>query len=301
MLALEDRLQKKIKRAAAAVGVREVLPGVREVQVNLTESRDEIERLRAEDASLFETGGASALSGEAYRRRLEDFIKDPLNRESLDALPWGSGAAFGKSNVDEPAIVFCAHITGADEPWFRYVALDDALAVQYQTDEESGELRPRVSSETLTCLNRADTSDALPTPENVISDEVYSAAFSAWEVAQADIVERWKFLTDPANLRPKTPKAMRDALEVIGAYGAHLGEKADRLVDKLDAPHSLRIQRAVRAIVDDEGLSGRQKADELDDLARRMNLQPYKAPEPREPITEDDVHVVAWSAVLPAD
>jgi len=30
-----------------------------------------------------------------------------------------------------------------------------------------------------------------------------------------------------------------------------------------------------------------------------MNLQPYQAPEPREPITEDDVHVVAWSAVLP--
>ncbi|HET6498387.1 MAG TPA: helicase-related protein, partial [Coriobacteriia bacterium] len=63
MLALEERLQMKIKRAAAAVGVREVLPGVKEIQVDLTESRDEIARLRAEDASLFETGGASALSG----------------------------------------------------------------------------------------------------------------------------------------------------------------------------------------------------------------------------------------------
>jgi len=299
MLALEDRLQKKIKRAAAAVGVREVLPGVREVQVNLTESRDEIERLKAEDASLFETGGASALSGEAYRRRLEDFIKDPLNKESLDALPWGSGAAFAKSSVDEPAIVFCARITGSEEPWFRYVPLDDSLGVQYEADDEAGAVRPRISSETLACLSRADTTDAQPTPENVINDEIYAAAFTAWEVAQADIVARWNFLTDPANLRPKTPAAMRNAVQLVRTYGGHLGDKADRLVDKLDAPHSPRIQRAVREILGDEEVGDRQKVDALDELAKRMNLQPYKAPEPREPITEDDVHVVVWSAVVP--
>jgi len=39
--------------------------------------------------------------------------------------------------------------------------------------------------------------------------------------------------------------------------------------------------------------------DALDELARRMNLQEYSAPEPRDPITDEDVHVVAWSAVLP--
>ncbi len=300
MLALEERLQQKIKRAAAAVGVREVLPGVREVQVNLTESRDEIARLQAEDASLFETGGASALSGEAYRRRLMDFIKQMANQEALDALPWGSGAAFAKRGIDEPAIVFCASIAGSAEPWFRYVALDDAYGVQRYMDDETGVSRVRISSETLTCLSRADTGDVPPTPENVITDEIYAAAFAAWEHAHADIVERWNYLTDPANLRPVIPKAMRDAVAVVRAHGAHL-ERADRLVEMLEAPHSPRIQRLVRAIVDDDGTSGRSKVDALDELARRMNLQPYVEPEPRAPITEDDVHVVAWCAVLPEE
>lgn len=298
MLALEERLQRKIKRAAAAVGVREVLPGVKEVQVNLTESRDEIARLQAEDASLFETGGASALSGESYRRRLMDFIKQSANREALDALPWGSGAAFAKRGIEEPAIIFCANIVGSAEPWFRYVALDDAYGVQRYTDDETGVSRVRISSETLTCLSRADTGDVPPTPENVITDEIYAAAFAAWEHALADIVEKWNYLTDPANLRPVIPKAMRDAVAVIRAHGSHL-ERSDRLVEMLEAPHSPRIQRAVRTIVDDDDASGRSKVDALDELARRMNLQPYVDPEPREPISEDDVHVVAWCAVLP--
>ncbi len=301
ILELEDRLQHKIKRAAAAVGVGEVLPGMQEVPVNLTESRAEIERLKAEDASLFEDSGAAALSGEAYRRRLEDFIRDTVNREMLEAMAWGSGAAFVKPSVDEPAIIFCADIEGSDEPWFRYVPLDDALCVQQERDEYTGEMRPKVSHETLACLSRADTGGAQPSPENVISDEIYAAAFAAWEVAQRDIVEQWNFMADPANLRPKTPAAMRDAVQLVRAYGSELGDNADKLVDKLDAPHSPRVQRAVRAVLKDEEASGREKVRALDELAGRLNLQPYKAPAPREKITEDDVHVVVWSAVLPSD
>ena len=174
------------------------------------------------------------------------------------------------------------------------------IGVQHFEDEETGQTRPRISSETLTCLSRADTGDAPPLPENVITDEIYAAAFAAWEYAQADIVERWNYLTDPANLRPVIPKAMRDGVAVVRAHGAHL-ERSDRLVEMLEAPHSPRIQRLVRAIVDDESTSGRVRVDALDELARRMNLQLYREPEPREPITEDDVHVVAWCAVLPGE
>jgi hypothetical protein len=277
-----------------------VLPGVKEVQVNLTESREEIERLKAEDASLFENGGASALSGESYRRRLEKFIKLPSNEELLRSLPWGVGAAFAKAGVTEPAIVFCADIAGSKEPWFRYVPLDDVLSPQSEEDPETGQRRFKVSSEILACLSRADTGDLEPWPENVITDEIYAAAFSAWEVAQLDIVEHWNFLTDPANLRPKTPKTMLDAVRLVRAYGGHLGDRADALVDKLDAPHSPRIQRAVRAVLVDEEMTERGRVEALEELAKRMNLQAYRAPEPREPITDEDVHVVAWSAVLPA-
>ena len=93
---------------------------------------------------------------------------------------------------------------------------------------------------------------------------------------------------------------MRDAVQLIRASGGHLGDRADKLVDTLDAPHSLRIQRAVRAGLASEDTSSVTRVDALDDLAKRMNLQPYNAPEPREPITDEDVHVVAWSALVPA-
>ena len=70
LLGLEERLQRKLKQAAAAVGVGQVLPGFAGRDVTFTETRDEIDRLRREDASLFEEAGPSALSGEEYRRAL---------------------------------------------------------------------------------------------------------------------------------------------------------------------------------------------------------------------------------------
>jgi hypothetical protein len=68
---LEEWLQRKLRQAAAAVGVGQVLPGFADRELNFTETRDEIDRLRREDASLFEEAGPSALYGEEYWRTLE--------------------------------------------------------------------------------------------------------------------------------------------------------------------------------------------------------------------------------------
>jgi hypothetical protein len=75
MLGIEERLQRKL-RQAAAVGVGEVLPGFAGQDVNFTETREEIARLRREEASLFQEGNPSALSGEEYRRTLEHELAD---------------------------------------------------------------------------------------------------------------------------------------------------------------------------------------------------------------------------------
>ena len=47
LLGLEERLNRKIKQAAAAIGVSEVLPGSNASDVVYTESREEIDRLRS--------------------------------------------------------------------------------------------------------------------------------------------------------------------------------------------------------------------------------------------------------------
>ena len=49
------------------MGVGQALPGFAGRDVTFTETRDEIDRLRREVASLFEEAGPSALSGEEYR------------------------------------------------------------------------------------------------------------------------------------------------------------------------------------------------------------------------------------------
>jgi hypothetical protein len=54
-------------------------------EVTFTETRDEIERLQREDATLFEIGGTgrSALSGEEYRQELRRALDNPTLAKGL--------------------------------------------------------------------------------------------------------------------------------------------------------------------------------------------------------------------------
>ncbi|GIH73029.1 SNF2-related protein [Sphaerimonospora thailandensis] len=289
-LGLEERLQRKLKQASAATGVGEVLPGFSGRDVNLTEAREEIERLRREEATLFETGGASALSGEEYRRRLQkEFSNNPQLRDAVLRLPWGSGTGFTRAGRAQPGLVFCARIGDHPRPWFRYVPLTEELAV---THDEEG--RAVVIDDTLACLAAADPGD--PATPAELSDVMYKAAFAAWAHAKQHIYETWTYNTDPAHLQPSIPKVMRDAAELVRQHGAHLGERQDELVDRLQAPYSPRILRAVRQGLTESG-TPRQRVDHVADLADRLGLVRQPAPVPLPPITEDDVRLVCWIAV----
>src|ERR1035437_6016881 len=73
LLALEFRIRRKLAQAAASIGVEsEVIPGATTHEVVFTEEREEIERLRQQDATIFETAGEDihAHSGEEYRQEL---------------------------------------------------------------------------------------------------------------------------------------------------------------------------------------------------------------------------------------
>ena len=300
LLGLEERLQNKLKQAAAAVGVGDVLPGFAGREVNLTETRDQIERLKAEDAALFESGGSAALSGEDFRRRLERALRDILTRSTVLELPWGAGTGFVRPDA-EPGVVFCARIGDQPQPWFRYVPLTVDLSVQTRpvTHEDGDVLVPVVVDDTLACLAHADPNE--PSTERVLSDSMYHAAFDAWAVAREHIVTVWNHLADPANSRPDIPRSLRTAAQFVRDYGLHLGNWQNELIDRLEAPHAPRIQRIVHGILGSPDKTPGQKVDELSSLARRNNLTPYKAPEPKPFIGADDVHLVCWSAVTPSE
>ncbi|MCY4632123.1 MAG: helicase-related protein [bacterium] len=129
LLGLEERLHLKLTQAAASIGVGEVLPGQTGRDTTFTETREEIERIRREDATLFERGGTArgALSGEEYRQELRRAVEQG-HREHIEGLPWGSGSGMAVAGGDgRTGYVFCVQVGDRPQPLFR--------CVEYGADE----------------------------------------------------------------------------------------------------------------------------------------------------------------------
>lgn len=288
LLGLEERLHRKIKQAAAAVGVGEILPGSATADVTFAETRDEIERLRAEDPTMFELGGPrrSALSGEEYRQELRKALESPELAESIKTLPWGSGSGMAIAAPPDtpPGYVFCVRVGNHPTPQFRFVALPADAA-------------PTIIDDTLACLDRARPAHDWDTPRD-LDEDVYQTAFAAWDVARANIVERWNHLADPANLAPVVPPVMRRAAQTVRdhAVGADI-ETIDRATDALEAPYAERILRLFRDAMTTEDPPAR--ADAILTLVEELGLEPPPPPEPMPEINPSDVHLVCWVALVP--
>jgi len=286
LLGLEERLLRKISQAAKSIGVEdEVLPGSEISEQTFAETREEIERLRGKDATLFETGGElhHAFSGEEYRQELRAGLADPQVAALIRALPWGSGSGLARTG-DQRGYVFCARIADHPDPTFAYVAFED-------------DGPPDVVTDTLTCLSHAHADPETP---RVMDDETHRLAYEAWAAARARIFNDWQHATDPRNLQPAIPKAMRDAADILRTNPPPELEQRDldRLVDAVEAPYGPRIQRVIREAL----RSSENPTDQARAIAARvaeLGLQPAPSPEPLPVITPDDVHLVCWQAIVP--
>ena len=318
LLGLEERLHRKIKQAAASVGVGWVMPGQETpVDVTFTETREEIKRLRREEAGLFERGGTSrgALSGEEYRQELRQALETSDLASRIKTLPWGSGSGMAASPGHRPGYVFCARVADAPQPKFRFV---ERPTPKGRTDKpqrwlpaetllgetptipsgESHPPAPRVDDNTLACLDRARPPDGFNTPR-LLDDATYHGAFAAWELARDDIVEKWNFLSDKANLEPRVPPALRRAANTVRSHppAGVTQEEIDRAVDTLQAPYPERTIRAFRAVLASPDKPTQQSRIILDTIGS-MGLQPYTPPQPLPEISHDDVHLVCWLALV---
>ena len=225
LLQLEVRLHRKISQAAASVGIEgEVLPGSKVREVTFTETRDEIEALRSEDASLFESGGevGGAYSGEEYRQELRAGLENPEVERLIRALSWGSGSGVATSGTDR-GFVFCARVGNYPTPRYCYVRF-----------EETG--HTHTVHDTLACLAHAH---ATPDTQRVLDESSHQLAYDAWSVARSSLLESWQFATDPRNLQPVVPKTMRDAAAVVREHppAGYPQAVVDGLVDALEAPY----------------------------------------------------------------
>ncbi|MEH0975170.1 helicase-related protein [Micromonospora sp. CPCC 205546] len=296
LLGLEERLQRKLKQAAAAVGIGHVLPGVDPVERVITETRERIQQIRREEAVLFDDDSNAALSGEEYRRKLANAFQHRGTRDRVMALPWGSGTGMIRDGA-EPGIVFCARIGDHPKPWYRYVPLNPDLTVQHVPNGDGAQV-PYVVDDTLSCLAHADPRS--PETSAHLPETVYQAAFDAWAAAQADIYAKWTVQTDPANLAPPIPRVMRDAAALVTEHGAFLGDAQDPLAAQLNAPYVLRIQREVRHVLNTPDTPTREKIEVLRDLATRFGLTPPPPVAPLPAIIQDDIYLVSWVGIVPA-
>ncbi|MCE2941458.1 MAG: helicase-related protein [Gemmatimonadota bacterium] len=278
MLALENRIRRKLAQAVATVGLdSEILPGVDAVDRNFADDVEEIRRLRAGDAGIFENAGEAAYghSGEEYRQELRKALQE--RQAELDALPWGAGS--GLARGDRPGHFFCARL--GDHVVLRFVPANPELPIE---------------RDALTCL-RMITCE-LDT-RRVLSDDMRAAAYTAWEKARADIVAEWNRAADPANLSPSVRPLFRIAASHVRDFPVPgmTREEHVRLIECLEAPRDFRDERALRSVFTPEGVDGERTTAAIAALVAERGYQPFRAPEPLPEAEGTDVQLVVWMAV----
>ena len=291
LLHLEETLERKLAQAEAAVGAGVVLPGrTPSKQVIFSDTREQIDQLYNENAELLESRGSSAaLSGEEYRRRLSLVLQDPFSRHDVEALPYGSGSGFENSKIRGNGYVFCMKIGNHEKPWFRFIPVDKNWKPIFV------EGKNLVNDDMLTSLVAADPEN--PNKERWMTDQVYDSAFEAWAVARDSAFSAWSYLTDPINLKPDSPKAFRDATQLVIQSGQFLTQEIQKeLLGKLNAVPSKKVERAVRTAL---SLSGTEKERILavKEEVEAAGLQKPEPPKPLAVVTQNQVRLICWMAV----
>jgi hypothetical protein len=275
LLELERRIRAKLTTAAHTVGVESaVIPGAEAFEVVFADEREEIERLRQGDPTIFVSGGQkqNAYSGEEYRQELRKGLEKYA--DEIRKLPWGSGSSM---LGEQDGHFFCARI--GDRLFLRFLP--------------KGAVEPK--RDNLECLRLiACPEDSAAQPADL------NDAYSAWETARADIFNDWTRDTDPANIQPRVSRGLRDAAEHLRRFPPANFEQSEieRAINSIEAPMPNREERALKEIfARNREKNPRQASMELVAEIKRLGLEPFTPPAPLDPIEPEDVRLICWMAV----
>ena len=270
-----------------------MLPGRKGREVVLADAANADEIVEQIEDLVETRGSSAALSGEEYRRRLWNaFEQDPLLAREAKDLPYGSGSGYENPRLDGNAYVFCVKIAGHAQPWFRLVPATADWEPVYIDGVPAVEADPR-NADTLRALIAADPGG--PRTPRWMDDTVYDRAYDAWAVAQESIHERWQELTDPNNLQPESPKAFRDAFDLVRAEGGFLDDQRGTLA-RLRAVPSTKVAKSVRRALNE----GRTAREQIELVLAELDAAGIQAPPPVKPLPAvaiGEVRLVAWMAV----
>ncbi|MCY4020639.1 MAG: hypothetical protein OXG39_14605 [Chloroflexi bacterium] len=276
LLALEERIRAKLAQAAASIGVEsEVIPDGAVSNHVFTETREQIEALRREEAGLLENNGegANAYSGEEYRQELRQGLDE--YGEELTSLPWAAGSGFKGLRRGH---FFCARI--GDTPYLRFVPADGR----------------EIINDRLGCLQQVTCA---PDTVRHLPDDLRQDAYVAWDKARDHIHAEWTHFTDPANVQPKVSSLLRRAAQHVRTNPPAdvTLENLNAIVESLEAPLSRRIENSIREIFKPDSEDPYRVSTAIIEKVRELGLQPFRAPDALPPIDQDEIQLIAWPAV----
>lgn len=284
LLDLEQRILNKLAMAAASVGVDAPIEGAARGYQVFTETREEIEKLLDEDATIYERGGTESAtqSGEEYRQTLRKALED--DRDRIVGLPWkiGSGMVKGRRR----GIFFCAVVDR--RTFLRFVPADENWRA---ADEEGGVIR-----EVGTCLRVIECEPQTPP---WFPDDLQDRACDFWDIARQDILAEWTRDTDPLNLQPKVRPINRRVAEFIRTNPpTDMADKdIDGAIDILESPWPRREEIMLRNWFE----SGKHVGAALSRFLIRQvldsGLEAVTPPPPLPPIQPEDIELLCWMGI----
>ncbi len=284
LLNLEQRILDKLAMAAASVGVRAPIEGAAQGKQVFTESREEIEKLLKEDASLYERGGtvSAAQTGEEYRQTLRKALVQ--DKERIANLPWKIGSGMMKGQ--RRGIFFCSVV--GERTYLRFVSADATWNV---STEEDALLR-----EVGTCLRLIECE---PETQTWYPDMLQQRVYDFWEIAQQDIWSDWMRETDPANLQPKVrPLNLRVAEFIRDNPPIDIAEEqVTRVLDILESPWPRREEVMLREWFESSDQQGGTLSGVLIEQVLKTGLEPVELPPLLPPISPEDVKLLCWLGI----
>ena len=291
LLNLEQRILNKLAMAASSIGVVAPIAGAAQGAQVFSETREEIEKLLAEDASIFERGGttSAAQTGEEYRQTLRKALQ--MDRKRITNLPWKAGS--GMKMGTRRGVFFCA-VVGKESNFERTYLRFVEAGLDWQPDLDGG----TVESEVGTCLRLIECVADTPTWN---SDKLRERVYDFWETAQADILRDWMRETDPANLQPAVrPLNHRVAAFIRGHPPPDVSEEdMTRALDILESPWPRREELLLRDWSEAEEHRGRAGSHALIDYILDTGLEPSEPPSPLPPIDSEDIELLCWLGIEP--
>ena len=158
----------------------------------------------------------------------------------------------------------------------------------------------------------------LDTLEQVVADQVTGGRFEREAGAQ---VRRLDVGTVPGLLHPSQRRVIRPAPALLGVEG--VTERVECLLparrrdveapaglqvasrgedmhvnDALEAPWGIRQERQLREVFVPDRVTPGEMTRRIAEVVRELGLQPWKPPDPLDPIEEEEVNLVVWMGVM---